>query len=167
MSSIYKSIPAFDYLTYGFDDDFPPNLWLKLMTISSHPPTHIRTIKWFKVALIACVPEVLEVNLRYFSAHLVRVFELRRAVVSDETHCLHGTMVEVRGFPINHLNHHDPQRPHVNLCIPKTRTFSHTELLKTSFLAYQQLENPAGIHLQVVLYYTLCSTAYIGHLPVD
>lgn len=49
------------------------------------------------------------------SSYLVGVFQLGGQVVADHFHGFEGGLVEIRGFPVHHLDHHHPQRPDVNL----------------------------------------------------
>jgi hypothetical protein len=43
------------------------------------------------------------------SAYLVQVLQSGREVVPDHLHSFEGWLVEVRGLPIHHLDHHHPQ----------------------------------------------------------
>lgn len=48
-------------------------------------------------------------------ADLVHVLHAGREVVPDAAHGLQRRLVEVGGFPIDHLDHHDAQGPDVHL----------------------------------------------------
>lgn len=48
-------------------------------------------------------------------AHLVQVLQSGWQVVPDHLHGFEGWLIEVRGLPIHHLDHHHPQRPDVHL----------------------------------------------------
>ena len=80
-----------------------------------------RTGAFLNVDLEAAVKETLK-----FRRQLRRILELRFAVGRDQEQCSHRGLVQVRRLALDHLNHHDPQTPHVHLVIvalPDDSTF--------------------------------------------
>lgn len=68
--------------------------------------------------MCACsVPEHVTVQTPdpHGKPHLVHILHTGREVVPDAAHGLQRRLVEVGGFPIDHLDHHDAQRPDVHL----------------------------------------------------
>lgn len=59
---------------------------------------------------------------RVLLTHLVWLFKSRRKVVSYASHGLQWRFIEVRRFSINHLDHHDAQRPDVHLPQQQNKT---------------------------------------------